>query len=628
MALAKLMDNGRKMQAVEFAKGLVRTLILEEKAIASAELAPVLDALNSLAQYGETPNPELTKLLEEVRALASQGGGGRERRRLRDRQRTDKERQGVPPGLAEKVLSLFEEWLEICEYGRASKQNDKVYAQFISQLQQQGMVKGDDTTDHFFRTMVEIAIENSIDVNNSTVAIVHFDAVDAFAKLVVLLVKYLADPVNPSNTMTRVVLLNKVLAVIARVLLRDCDTRHAVNHQRPYFRLFSNLFVDLNAADPVLDSINLQVLGFFSNTLHSLQPSRVPGFTFAWLELISHRMFMPKLLMAKAQRGWPLFQRLLADLFKFLEPYLRGAELTEPIRLLYKGTLRVLLVLLHDFPEFLCDYHFSFCDVIPPSCIQMRNLILSAFPRNMRLPDPFTPNLKVDLLPEISQSPRILSKYTTTLSHNNLKADVDTFLKTRGPASFLQELRTKLLLPAPEDTSAGTRYSAPVINALVLHVGVQAITQLQTKSVQVTSPSAPMDIFQWMANGLDTEGRYLFLNAIANQLRYPNNHTHYFSCVLLYLFMDANSETLKEQITRVLLERLIVNRPHPWGLLITFIELIKNPRYSFWNHSFTRCAPEIERLFESVARSCMGGPGQGTAQEQLQAATGTAEGAH
>jgi CCR4-NOT transcription complex subunit 1 len=39
----------------------------------------------------------------------------------------------------------------------------------------------------------------------------------------------------------------------------------------------------------------------------------------------------------------------------------------------------------------------------------MRNLVLSAFPRNMRLPDPFTPNLKVDLLPEIAQPPRILS---------------------------------------------------------------------------------------------------------------------------------------------------------------------------------------------------------------------------
>ena len=58
----------------------------------------------------------------------------------------------------------------------------------------------------------------------------------------------------------------------------------------------------------------------------------------------------------------------------------------------------MLLVLLHDFPEFLCDYHFAFCDVIPPNCIQMRNLILSAFPRNMRLPDPFTPSLKVCLI--------------------------------------------------------------------------------------------------------------------------------------------------------------------------------------------------------------------------------------
>jgi len=113
-------------------------------------------------------------------------------------------------------------------------------------------------------------------------------------------------------------------------------------------------------------------------------------------------------------------------------------------------------------------------------------------------------------------------------------------------------------------------------------------------------------------------GRYLFLNAIANQLRFPNSHTHYFSCTLLYLFAEANSEAIQEQITRfvllkifislmngtylynfincrVLLERLIVNRPHPWGLLITFIELIKNPAYKFWNHEFVHCAPEIEK---------------------------------
>ena len=121
---------------------------------------------------------------------------------------------------------------------------------------------------------------------------------------------------------------------------------------------------------------------------------------------------MPALLLSKpAQKGWMLMHRLLVDLFVFMEPYLRRSQLSQSVRQLYKGTLRVLLVLLHDFPEFLCDYHFSFCDVIPPTCIQLRNLFLSAFPRSMRLPDPFTPNLKVDLLPEISQPPRILSNY-------------------------------------------------------------------------------------------------------------------------------------------------------------------------------------------------------------------------
>lgn len=49
-----------------------------------------------------------------------------------------------------------------------------------------------------------------------------------------------------------------------------------------------------------------------------------------------------------------------------------------------------------------------------------------------------------------------------------------------------------------------------------------------------------IDIFQLLLADLDTEGRYLFLNAIANQLRYPNNHTHFFSFVLLYLFVEAS----------------------------------------------------------------------------------------
>ncbi len=51
----------------------------------------------------------------------------------------------------------------------------------------------------------------------------------------------------------------------------------------------------------------------------------------------------------------------------------------------------------------------------------MRNLILSAFPRNMRLPDPFTPNLKVDMLTEINMPPRIMTNFANMIQPATFK---------------------------------------------------------------------------------------------------------------------------------------------------------------------------------------------------------------
>lgn len=82
-------------------------------------------------------------------------------------------------------------------------------------------------------------------------------------------------------------------------------------------------------------------------------------------------------------------------------------------------------------------------------------------------------------------------------------------------------------------------------------INLQAIQQLQGRTphaqsaanaftLAVFSVGAALDIFQTLIVDLDTEGRYLFLNAVANQLRYPNTHTHYFSFILLYLFAESN----------------------------------------------------------------------------------------
>lgn len=40
---------------------------------------------------------------------------------------------------------------------------------------------------------------------------------------------------------------------------------------------------------------------------------------------------MPKMLTGNGQKGWPHIQRLLVDLFQFMEPFLRQCELGESV---------------------------------------------------------------------------------------------------------------------------------------------------------------------------------------------------------------------------------------------------------------------------------------------------------
>ncbi|TQE07075.1 hypothetical protein C1H46_007343 [Malus baccata] len=151
------------------------------------------------------------------------------------------------------------------------------------------------------------------------------------------------------------------------------------------------------------------------------------------------------------------------------------------------------------------------------------------------------------------------------------------------------------------------------IYAKLVFLILKAIQQLQARmpqcaiypncSIDCPLVGAALDIFQTLIVDLDTEGRYLFLNATANLLRYPNTHTHYVSFIVLYLFAESNPvflllqhEIIQEQITRVLLERLIANHLIHGVFGLPWLSL-----------SRIRCAPEIEKLFGSVSRSC-GGP--------------------
>lgn len=288
-------------------------------------------------------------------------------------------------------------------------------------------------------------------------------------------------------------------------------------------------------------------------------------------------------------------------LLSYIGEQLKPATISYVAKDLYKGVLRILLILHHDFPEFVAENHFQLCNVIPTHCAQLRNLILSAYPSSFqKLPDPFREGLKVDRLVEIHEAPKIAGDVLAPLRRANVKTAIDNYLRN-GSDATVQQICDAVYNPPVKETGL---FSVPInvdvvlLNALVLYVGQSAVSSGSQKGTQSFLNNGPHStLLEKLSKTLNPEGRYYLFSAIANQLRYPNSHTYYFNYTILHLFGTDHAEhqdsDIRQQIIRVLLERLIVHRPHPWGLIITLQELLQNKNYTFFRLPFIQAAPEV-----------------------------------
>ncbi|XP_068117639.1 CCR4-NOT transcription complex subunit 1-like isoform X2 [Hyperolius riggenbachi] len=616
--LAQSMENGSNKKALRFAMQLVKNLLVDERSenhVTEASFFHTIQTLMYISTHLWDKAPVgLSELMDALcwnfdSAIEQVQGETRLILHSGISQASD---SSDPPGLREKVDYLLRTWVNLYHSASPGQSSFDAISDFVEQMSQQGLLTSEELVLRFFRLCAEICVEVSYKAiaeeqqnpaaGKSVIQEKVFYNVDAFVRLIVLLVQCCGE----TGTMIKIKLLNKVLGILCGVLLKDHEGQQDKFQQLPYHSIFVVMLLELNRPGPVLETINFQILTAFSDALHFLRPAEAPGFAHSWLNLVSQPVFVERMLEhTPLQKGWSMYAQLLIDLFTYLAPFFRSLEFTKPMKVLYSGTLRALRVLFRNFPEFLCEYYYSFCDVLPHNCIQLRNLILSAFPHNMVLPDPCGSDIKVDMLTDMKTSPRILTNYTRVMPPE-LKEDLDFYLMMRSPVTFLLEVSNSV----QTSSQPGDWYNIPLMNAVVLYVGVQAIEHIhqsgETISMGSVTHSSYMDIFQYLARDLDAQGRYLLLHAIANQLRYPNSHTHYFSCVMLYLFAETNTETIREHIARVLVERLVVNKPHPWGVMVTFTELVRNPAFNLWKHNFVHCSPESEKLFLTAAQNCIG----------------------
>lgn len=95
--------------------------------------------------------------------------------------------------------------------------------------------------------------------------------------------------------------LSRFLALLVGVIKRDADALGTLFNARPYMRILAGLLVDLGTSEAQEAPWGgPRLLRCLALALHALQPISVPGFAFAWLELVAHRALMPRLLAPQA----------------------------------------------------------------------------------------------------------------------------------------------------------------------------------------------------------------------------------------------------------------------------------------------------------------------------------------
>ena len=501
---------------------------------------------------------------------------------------------------------IFDEWSRLCSNQNAS---DKLLIMFAQQLQARQIIC---SREDFF-LLVRIAIDMSVERFD---AILHLGVTgDAYAMIDALakLISIFASLLHADDPTTCVSFLSATFIFITLVLNHHHLKRGEHFNQRAFFRLFSVLMHDIHSlSEDMSERESREVLLLIAARLDHLGPRHLPGFFFGWICLLQHRVFMPALLQLPNNEGWKPFVTLLKHLLECLSEQMKALTVSQVTKEFYRSTFKLLVVLYHDFPDFLAGNSVRLCAAIPPHCTQLLNTVLAANPQQGygKPPDPLHSGLKGDQMDDATVSTGLVEQATSVLRENGLLNVLEQIFQNGPTEEAVAQIAHNMTNTTPRETTYGyvvASANVESIDAIVTYIGHHAAGRAVQAGValKVTGNEPDVATLSVLVHELPPEARYFLLGSIINQLRFPSAQTNFFSQVVLYMFgkdlEDPEETEIRQKMTRILLERLIGYWPQPWGLLSTVAELVKNEKYMFFELPFIKSIPEVGAREKSTA---------------------------
>lgn len=489
----------------------------------------------------------------------------------------------------EQMDYVFEEWVN--RY-RNNVLSEKIARSFIAQIQEHGVVRSRDEFFLFIRTSLDTSVAH---VEQALLAGVAFEdayvSVDALVRLVMDFVKWggLEDG--------HIFLLESTWALVTMLVNLHTVKQAEMFNQRVFFRFFSNLIFESKAyfkgpQGPVWPEMLLRI----AERLNALGPTLIPGFVYGWMALITHRGFLPEIMRLDGEVGWAAYTKLLKQLLEFVGEVLKPAELDDTASKLYEAAAKLLIILQHDYPEYLTANASPILASIPPHCAQLINTVLFAGPPNSTVPDPFT--TPADAIDMQDMTIRGFESPIAYLQSIGLLDILSTALEN-GPSEDAVANITHTIARGGGMTSfahAPVSANVEAIDAVAAYIGNQAGQQ------PFDPNSSAVATLSLLLHEVGAEARHYLIISMINHLRRASPDMRFFSKFIVHLFeqnlSDPEEVEILDQITRVLLERVISSYPQPWGLVSTFRELISNDKFSFFDLPFIKAAPDVRQALQ------------------------------
>lgn len=487
---------------------------------------------------------------------------------------------------------VFDEWVHMCYNPNTGSESLVV---FVQQMHVRGVINNPDDYFVFVRVATDSCVSR-FEALASTTSSERFLPADALAKFIITF-SYLHSELADDGDSEAVALVDSTLALIIFVLHAHHVRKGERFCQAVFFRLISMLFHEaLDAFAPLSEGIRQRLLLRFADRLLDLVPSSVPGFVYGWLGLIQHRSFLPNLLSLPQQVGWLPYCKLLCQQLEYLAYHLKQFEVNEVAREIYRATLKLLLVLHHDFPSFMASNCRLLAVNIPVHCAQLLNAVLFTFSNGN------------DKAPELTSATPSDSDDLVILNSTGLRDILDQCLQIGPTEDAVAHIAHLIKQHDGNFTGFGQvpiKANLTVIDALTWYLGSRAAERVANKEASNTSGTPDVSMLSLLLHELPPEPRYYVLCSMINQLRSPDAQTQYFSHIILDMFVgqdtrDPDELDIRQQIARIMFERLVGYWPQPWGLVATFTDLLKNDKFMFFELPFIKASPEMADRFAQI----------------------------